>query len=226
MTVTSVIDKIAPLLRQKDNKLAHERLQKIALEVAPVMRSFGFKVGVLCEFFPKNPQLLGLNVNFGTKICLRLRYPHASDQFLPLEDVIETMLHELCHNKYGPHDNNFYRLLDQLRDKYHSIKRNGALKETGYVAESQVLGGRKTGLIREMRLKKLGQVKYVAKVEKLGSNMPKQNKSMRELMLEAAERRAMDAKTCTVDPEAVPNEDELVEVDKPVPEVIEIPDED
>ncbi|KAH3671306.1 hypothetical protein OGAPHI_000529 [Ogataea philodendri] len=228
MAVTSVITTIAPLAKKKDRQRALEILQKVAIEVAPVMRVYGFKVSTLCEFYPKNPQLLGLNVNHGAKICLRLRYPHSESQFLPLEDVIQTMLHELTHNKFGPHDNKFYKLLDELREKYRSIKQNGSLQETGYVAESQMLGGRQQGLIREMRVKKLSQIKYVAKVEKLGSNKPKQNKSMRELMLEAAERRAKDSKSCSVDLTAVPDDDELLPTSKPEPEpepeIIEILD--
>ena len=34
--------------------------------------------------------------------------------FLPYESVLGTMLHELCHNVYGPHDAKFYKLLDTI----------------------------------------------------------------------------------------------------------------
>lgn len=45
--------------------------------------------------FPDNPGLLGLNVNGGQKILLRLRPHHAPDTFLEFDDVIGTMLHEV-----------------------------------------------------------------------------------------------------------------------------------
>ena len=85
-------------------------LQKVASMVKPIMRQRGWKVGVLTEFYPPERNLLGLNWNKGQKICLRLRYPTDERQFLPLENVVDTMLHEyaqplslLCSHtaKYG-----------------------------------------------------------------------------------------------------------------------------
>jgi DNA-dependent metalloprotease WSS1 len=69
-------------------------LQKIASLVKPIMRQRGWRVGVLCEFYPEEHNLLGLNINQGQKICLRLRYPGDQNQFLPIEQVTDTMLHE------------------------------------------------------------------------------------------------------------------------------------
>lgn len=69
-------------------------LKKIASLVKPIMRRRTWKVGTLSEFYPHQQNLLGLNINRGQKICLRLRYPYDERQFLPLEQVVDTMLHE------------------------------------------------------------------------------------------------------------------------------------
>ena len=69
-------------------------LRKIASLVKPIMRQRGWKVGVLTEFYPQERNLLGLNFNRGDRICLRLRHAADERQFLPLEQVTDTMLHE------------------------------------------------------------------------------------------------------------------------------------
>lgn len=69
-------------------------LRKVASLVKPIMRRRDWKVGTLCEFYPHQRNLLGLNVNAGQKICLRLRYLSDQRQFLPIEQVVDTMLHE------------------------------------------------------------------------------------------------------------------------------------
>lgn len=73
---------------------ALQTLRKVASLVKPIMRQRGWKVGILTEFWPPEKNLLGLNWNHGQKICLRLRYPYDERQFLPLEEVVDTMLHE------------------------------------------------------------------------------------------------------------------------------------
>jgi len=73
---------------------ALQTLRKVASLVKPIMRQRGWRVGTLTEFFPPEKNLLGLNWNRGQKICLRLRYPGDETQFLPTEDVVDTMLHE------------------------------------------------------------------------------------------------------------------------------------
>ena len=73
---------------------ALQTLRKVASLVKPIMRQRGWKVGVLTEFFPQETNLLGLNVNAGQRICLRLRHAGDERQFIPLEQVVDTMLHE------------------------------------------------------------------------------------------------------------------------------------
>ena len=69
-------------------------LRKIASLVKPIMRQRGWKVGVLTEFYPEERNLLGLNINKGERICLRLRHAADERQFMPFEQVTDTMLHE------------------------------------------------------------------------------------------------------------------------------------
>jgi hypothetical protein len=64
---------------------------------------------------PRNPTLLGLNVNQGVEVKLRLRRAGRDHDFISYNEVLDTMLHELCHNERGPHDTQFYMLWDDLR---------------------------------------------------------------------------------------------------------------
>jgi hypothetical protein len=59
--------------------------------------------------------LLGLNVNRGAEVKLRLRPDGRDNEFMPYEEVLDTMLHELAHNARSPHDAQFYKLWDELR---------------------------------------------------------------------------------------------------------------
>ncbi len=56
----------------------------------------------------------GLNIDGGREIKIRLIQFGSKDQYLPYEAIIGTMLHELCHNEFGPHNAHFYKLLDQI----------------------------------------------------------------------------------------------------------------
>lgn len=64
---------------------------------------------------PKNPALLGVNVGRGIHVKLRLRRANRDDEFIPFDQVLDTMLHELSHNAHGPHNATFYKLWDELR---------------------------------------------------------------------------------------------------------------
>lgn len=64
---------------------------------------------------PKRTALLGLNVGAGIHVKLRLRRPNNDEEFYPYNEVLDTMLHELCHNAHGPHNASFYKLWDELR---------------------------------------------------------------------------------------------------------------
>ncbi|CAN6989588.1 unnamed protein product [Brassica oleracea var. botrytis] len=57
-----------------------------------------WRVKLLSEFCPTNPRLLGVNVNRGVHVKLRLRRVNHDADFLSYHQVLDTMLHELCHN--------------------------------------------------------------------------------------------------------------------------------
>ena len=90
--------------RPRESEALHT-LRKVASLVKPIMRQRAWRVGTLCEFYPHQRNLLGLNINGGQKICLRLRYPSDQGQFIPLEQVVDTMLHEyVVHPVLNPAD--------------------------------------------------------------------------------------------------------------------------
>ncbi|POS76318.1 hypothetical protein DHEL01_v205292 [Diaporthe helianthi] len=115
-------------------------LKKIASQVKPIMRARGWKVSELSEFYPDQHNLLGLNVNRGQRILLRLRHAGDRTQFLPVEQVTDTMLHELCHIVHGPHDGKFHALWDQLRDEHEGLLMKGYTGE-GFLGKGHQLGG-------------------------------------------------------------------------------------
>ncbi|POS84154.1 hypothetical protein EPUL_004419 [Erysiphe pulchra] len=119
-------------------------LKKVASLVKPIMRARSWRVGTLTEFYPEQHNLLGLNYSQGDKICLRLRCAGNQNQFLPIENVIDTMLHELCHIVHGPHDEKFHALWNQLRAEFEALVRKGHTGE-GFLSEGHRLGGRKMG---------------------------------------------------------------------------------
>nr|POE48327.1 dna-dependent metalloprotease wss1 [Quercus suber] len=115
-------------------------LRKVASMVKPIMRKRGWKVQILAEFLPPEYNLLGLNINKGFKICIRLRYHHNPGLFLPVEEICDTMLHELSHNVFGAHDANFHALWEELRDEYETLMLKGFTGE-GFLSDGHVLGG-------------------------------------------------------------------------------------
>ncbi|KAL3503607.1 hypothetical protein ACH5RR_038056 [Cinchona calisaya] len=72
---------------------------------------------------PQN--LLGLNIGGGQHVKLRLRSHYSDEEFLPFHEVLDTMLHELCHNVHGPHNASFYKLWDELRKECEDLIRKG-----------------------------------------------------------------------------------------------------
>merc|ERR1719399_2387805 len=64
-----------------------------------------------------NMDLLGYNQNHGDKIVLKLRTDNVKG-FRPYHDLINTLIHELTHNVWGPHDHNFWKLFGELKAQY------------------------------------------------------------------------------------------------------------
>eukprot|EP00041_Stephanoeca_diplocostata_P006389 m.83286 g.83286 ORF g.83286 m.83286 type:complete len:358 (-) comp16340_c0_seq50:3142-4215(-) len=102
----------------KNDPEAERLLQDAARQVVPIMAKRNWRVGVLEEFCPANPGLLGLNVNRGQRIKIRMRSSASATTFLPSNDILGTLLHELVHIVHGPHSAEFYKMLDSLWDEY------------------------------------------------------------------------------------------------------------
>jgi len=83
---------------------------------------------------------LGLNVNHGQSIFVRLRQPSNPDSFLPFEQCLDTLLHELVHNVQGPHDERFHRIWNELRDEWMELQIKGYTGD-GFLSRGNQLGG-------------------------------------------------------------------------------------
>ncbi|KAL9007542.1 MAG: hypothetical protein Q9173_007214 [Seirophora scorigena] len=173
---------------------ALQTLRKVASLVKPIMRQRGWRVGILTEFFPPEQNLLGLNWNRGQKICLRLRYPGDERQFLPLEQVVDTMLHELCHNVHGPHNEAFHSLWNQLRDEHEALLRKGYTGE-GFLSEGRKLGGSAERIpVHEAQRRARAAAEKrrtltAGSGQKLGGAGVLRGQDMRKVIADAAQRR-------------------------------------
>ncbi|KAG8926304.1 hypothetical protein FRC02_008985 [Tulasnella sp. 418] len=213
------VHEITHLKSKPREKEALEYLKRVASLVKPIMRKHNWHLPVLAEFYPNNPGLLGVNINGGQKICLRLR-PHFDDSaFLQEHEVVGTMLHELTHNVHGPHDQAFYKFLSTLEDEYDALQRSGYAGEGFYSKGTRVGEGVSHNLplhlAREKALQAAEKRRQVALVLTGGGKLGGQRrsaKSPRELAAEAAERRAKDEKTCGSGAEGI-REAELAEQD-------------
>ena len=188
------VQKIAVLQRKPLRDQALGLLKDIAQHVSYLMKENRFRVGLLVEFYPRDKLLLGMNMNRGYKIMLRLRNPNDEFQFLPRESIIGTMLHELTHNLHGAHDNRFYAKLDDLMARQWVIEQQG-LFDT-FLGEGRRLGGTAVAAReRQLSLKqRRGQVR--SRGRKLGGSSSGRNASPREMAALAADRRARDSRTC------------------------------
>ncbi|GBE77546.1 WLM domain-containing protein [Sparassis latifolia] len=177
-------------------------LQRVASLVKPIMRKHGWTLPVLAEFFPESPNLVGLNINGGQKILLRLRPAHAPDTFFEEDDIVHVMLHELTHNVHGPHNDEFYKYLAGLEDEYDALKRSGYSGE-GFFSKGQRLGTNVSHnlpahLARQRALEAAEKRRRLNFLMSGGGRLGgiRSGKSPRQLAAEAAERRTRDDKAC------------------------------
>uniref|UniRef100_A0A5B7C265 Putative DNA-dependent metalloprotease WSS1-like isoform X1 n=1 Tax=Davidia involucrata TaxID=16924 RepID=A0A5B7C265_DAVIN len=144
---------IKPLKKVREDE-AREILENVAKQVQPIMRKRKWKVKILSEFSPANPSLLGLNIGGGAEVKLRLRRPNNEWDFFPYNQILDTMLHELCHNEYGPHNADFYNLLDEIRKECEELMAKGI---TGTGQGFDLPGRRLGGFSRQPPLSSLRQ---------------------------------------------------------------------
>ncbi|KAL9262897.1 DNA-dependent metalloprotease WSS1-like protein [Drosera capensis] len=158
-------------LKKPGQDEAKRILERIAKQVQPIMRKRKWRGKVLSEFFPNNPSLLGLNVGGGVQVKLRLRRPNREWDFIPYNQVLDTMLHELCHNAHGPHNASFYQLWDELRKECEELISKGI---TGTAEGFDLPGRRLGGFSRQPPLPALRQTALAAaqKRQNLGALLP------------------------------------------------------
>lgn len=156
------IGEVHVLQRQEKRDVAWDLMSKVASYVKPLMRKHGLKISRLVEFFPTKRSLYG--TNYGRGICVSLRLREATDKnsFLDFETVLETMLHELCHNTFGPHNKKFFALLDSYKGEMYSMRAKGFTGDL-FTGVGRVLGGtprpntfKKPGKIVKSRGRRLG----------------------------------------------------------------------
>ncbi|KAG4265166.1 hypothetical protein FPRO04_00550 [Fusarium proliferatum] len=191
---------LAKLPRAND---ALQTLKKVASLVKPIMRARNWKVRELAEFYPEQHNLLGLNINRGAKICLRLRHAGDKNQFMPIESVVDTMLHELSHIVHGPHDAKFHALWDQLRDEHEGLVLKGYTGE-GFLSEGRRLGGSRIPPLEARRVAREAAEKRRARPgtgsgKRLGGSAPRPGEDIRRVIADAAERRSRILKGCGTD---------------------------
>ena len=184
--------------RPRESEALH-MLRKIASLVKPIMRQRGWHVGVLTEFYPEERNLLGLNVNRGERICLRLRYATDEKQFMPIEQITDTMLHELSHIVHGPHDEQFHNLWNQLRDEYENLLRKGYTGE-GFLGQGQKLGGGRIPIHEARRRARAAAEKRTelraGSGQRLGGAPVLRGQDIRQVIADAATRRTTVIKGC------------------------------
>ncbi|KAH0687755.1 hypothetical protein KY290_019356 [Solanum tuberosum] len=165
---------VKPLKKVRDDE-AREILENVAKQVQPIMLKRKWKVKVLSEFCPANPSLLGLNIGGGAEVKIRLRRPNNEWDFYPYAQILDTMLHELCHNEYGPHNADFYNLLDEIRKECEELMAKGITGTgQGFDLPGKRLGGfSRQPLLPSLRQKALAAAENRARLDVLLPSGPK-----------------------------------------------------
>jgi hypothetical protein len=167
-------------------------LRKIASMVKPIMRQRSWYVNTLAEFYPQEHNLLGMNTNQGQIIQLRLRHAGDETQFLPFEQILDTMLHELTHNVHGPHNQHFHALWAKLREEQEALLRKGYTGE-GFLSKGNRLGGRHVPMSEMRRLARASAETRrnltANSGSRLGGTGILRSQDPREVIAAAAERR-------------------------------------
>lgn len=153
--------KIEPLPHLPDPSGARSVLTRLANDPAilHVMQQHQFTVGLLTELAPhEQPHLLGLNENAGQAIKLRLR-TNAYDGFRPYNEIRRVLCHELTHNMWGDHDNNFKELNSKLNREVAEFEQ--ALKDGAHHLASADMYEPGLDLEAEAHTHMLGEGTYV-----------------------------------------------------------------
>jgi len=194
---------------------AKDLLTRAANQVKSIMVKRKWRVLKLVEFYPDNANLLGLNVNAGEKILIRLRRPRDFNSFLSYNSILGTLLHELCHNVHGPHNQSFYNLFNEITQEcelsaYSSSSRSTISTPPQKLSQTTVKPINAHKAAAEAALKRAQYNNLIPqKSYRLGGGEDGIFKIAlpTEMALAAAERRLLDAQWCGTDkPDSAPDE--------------------
>lgn len=115
------VQKIRTLGLQRDEEVL-QMLEHISWQVEPIMKKRCWRVSELKELPPENTSRLGDNMNRGMRVRLKCRQTSEPDCLLSYESVLQTMLHELAHCRIGPHNDDFWQLLDEVTQECFSLR--------------------------------------------------------------------------------------------------------
>jgi len=157
-------------------RAVQQRLKELSEDpgILGVMKKHQFQVGCLSEMPPDGKVgvdsecVMGLNQNAGQEIFLRVRTDDGQG-LRPYQSLVPVLLHELTHNVWSGHDNNFKTLCSQLNREYKQLQepgypatRSDAMAASSTSGAGHVLGGSGAGAasMAEARAKAFGFALY------------------------------------------------------------------
>ncbi|RYH20682.1 hypothetical protein EON65_22705, partial [archaeon] len=202
------IHSVKALTKHPNTEEASQLLKRLVQATSALLVRRQWNVPLLQEFLPKQAGLLGMNINGGSKIMIRLREHENNNMFLPWESLLGTLVHELVHIEIGPHSFEFYKLIDELWDEVQKdiiSGRSSATSTSNFWSESKghKLGGSSfTVITRDLaaqaatRRQNNGQTGSGYCLGG-GRHQARGVMSSKELMAQAAERRMQDRQSCS-----------------------------
>lgn len=118
-----------------------------------------------------------------------------------MEQVTDTLLHELSHIVFGPHNADFNNLWNELRDEHQSLLAKGYTGE-GFLTQGQKLGGKRVPLDEMRRQARIAAENRKANVNpnagghRLGGSGAGRGVDMRQIIADAASRRNSITEGC------------------------------
>lgn len=118
-----------------------------------------------------------------------------------MEQVTDTLLHELSHIIFGPHNVDFNNLWNELRDEHQSLLMKGYSGE-GFLSQGQKLGGKRMPLdemrrqARKAAEKRKATTNTNAGGHRLGGASTVRGVDMRKVIADAASRRTSITEGC------------------------------
>ncbi|KAF9191343.1 hypothetical protein BGZ50_009461 [Haplosporangium sp. Z 11] len=111
---------VLPQFTEQDKARAVLERLKRDKGIIGIMKLHKWQVGSLIELSPAEKTILGYNRNKGELIALRLRTDDL-EGFRHYDAVRKVLLHELAHNVWSEHDDNFHALNRQLNKEVQKL---------------------------------------------------------------------------------------------------------